>query len=304
MRTPLLAYLLLLFGLLLTGCRDEPGTASRDAETELSSEPELPEVGVVTDSLVRRVAIPSQVMRKVLNAYVILPESYYLDTNKVSYPVVYLLHGYDGNFANWYERVPALRDYASQFDFIIVTPEGGAGSWYIDSPLDTTSQFESYIGLEVPQYIDNNFRSLRHAANRAIGGLSMGGHGALRMGLLHPDWFGACGSLSGVLNLEPYPGRWEIERHLGSLADSAELWRRYSVINLVQENLRPPAIYIDCGLQDFLLEDNRGVHYRLEDEGIPHVYVERPGGHSWDYWAEATPYLLLFFADFFARGPK
>jgi S-formylglutathione hydrolase FrmB len=275
--------------LLIQGCR--PGTDGGETDSG-----ERPNAGIsLADSLVRRVAIPSLAMRTTLNAYVLLPESYYLDSTLRFYPVAYLLHGHGGDFSNWYTYVPDLQALASRYDMIIVTPEGGTSSWYLDSPLDSASRYETYIGQETPVFIDRHFRTRRQREGRAIGGLSMGGHGAFFLGLRHPETFAAAGSLSGVLDLQPYGDQWEIARHLGGRTENPDQWAAYSVTNLLKGEVPDVALYIDCGTDDFLIADNRAVHQQLLEQGIPHVYTERPGGHTWAYWGEAVAYLLVFF---------
>lgn len=262
---------------------------------------ERPDTGVTLtrDSLVRRVAIPSESMPTIYNANVLLPESYFLDSTPLFYPVVYILHGYKGNFDNWFRRVPELLDYATQYDMIIVTPEGGSNSWYLDSPRDSTSRFFSYISTDVPRYIDQYFRTKTGPRSKAITGLSMGGHGALSIALEDPEWFGAAGSMSGVLDLKPFAKEWELNRHLGDPITDSLLWKTYSVIDQVGNKSTVPELIIDCGYQDFLLPVNREMHQRLLDLNIDHTYIERPGGHAWDYWRKAIACQLQFFADYF-----
>jgi S-formylglutathione hydrolase FrmB len=263
---------------------------------------ERPEVGISLDSLVRRVAIPSNRMGKVFNANVILPESYFLDSSLNFYPVVYLLHGYTGNYANWYERVPDLGQLATFHDLIIVMPEGNSNSWYLDSYLDSTMLFYSYISQEVPQYIDANFRTYQDARFRAITGLSMGGHGALSIALEHPDWFGLAGSMSGVVDLRPYPENWEISSQLGEYETDSVRWAQHSVVEMVGVQKDAPHLIIDCGTEDLLITDNRVLHERLLAQEIAHTYTERPGQHDWLYWEEAVEYQLMYFAKKFKEG--
>jgi len=262
-----------------------------------------PEVGITLDSLVRRVAIPSQQMGKVFNANVILPESYFLDTTPRFYPVVYLLHGYSGNFSNWHEKVPSLRKLASQHQLILVCPEGNFSSWYLDSSLDSGMLFFTYISQEVPSYIDAHFRTYDDARYRGITGLSMGGHGALLIALAHPDWFGAAGSMSGVVDLRTHPNDYDIAKHLGSYEADTLLWAANSVVEIASQRRRSnPKLIIDCGTSDSLIIDNRRLHEVLLENTIPHTYTERPGNHDWLYWEEAINYQLLFFDRFFKEG--
>lgn len=282
--------------LLVWSCRNDTAEPARIAR---------PGVGVPVDSLVHRLAIPSVSMQKVFNAYVILPESYYLDNSKLSFPVVYLLHGYGGGFANWYDKAKALVDYASLYDIIIVTPEGGASSWYLDSPKDSLSRFASYVGQEVPAYVESHFRIQSSPRKRAIAGLSMGGHGALSIALAHPGWYGAAGSMSGVVDLRPFPNRWEIARHLGApVAGQDSLldpWYTHSVIYQASTSDDWPAMIINCGTEDELIGVNRSLHQALLAREVPHTYMEHPGGHNWTYWDEAVAYQLQFFDRFFDR---
>ena len=263
-----------------------------------------PEAGVVLtlDSLVKRVAIRSSTMGQIFNAHVILPESYYLDTTPLFYPVVYLLHGYSGHFDDWFSRVPELVDYATSYNYIIVTPEGLTNSWYFDSPLDSNSTFRTYISQDVPAYIDDFFRTKPGPQSRAITGLSMGGHGALSIGLRHPEWFGAAGSMSGVLYLPDVVGQFELEKHLGDPVADSLRWQGYSVLNLIDSVRTVPQLIIDCGTDDFLIQANRRVHDTLLVRNFPHTYIERPGGHAWNYWSEAVAYQLQYFARYFGNG--
>lgn len=119
---------------------------------------------------------------------------------KAPYPVTYLLHGYGGWYANWIIRVPALKDYADRYQMLIVCPEGN-NDWYLNSPEIDSLQWETYIAVEIPAYIDNHYPTKANRNSRAITGLSMGGHGGLYLGLKHSNTFGACGSMSGGVDL-------------------------------------------------------------------------------------------------------
>lgn len=260
------------------------------------------EVGISIDSLVRRVVIPAQSMGTVYNAHVILPESYYLDSSFQSYPVVYLLHGYSGSFSDFYKKMPQIRTWASDYDMIIVCPEGSANGWYLDSEVKEQHRFFTYITQEVPNYIDSNFRTYTDGRYRAIAGLSMGGHGALSMGLSLPDWFGAVGSMSGMVDLRPFQERWELSQVLGDFKTDSLNWAKHSVVEMLSKQKNKPKMIIDCGTEDELIAVNRNLHQRLLDMKVPHTYIERAGGHSWLYWEEALFYQLQFFNRVFKEG--
>ena len=122
------------------------------------------------------VSIASQKMEKSFKAILVLPDPY----GESELPVVYLLHGWSGDYRNWFDKadLPSLADH---FQMIIVCPDGGYSGWYLDSPLIKESQYESYIVLDVVDYIDQNYKTISAEQGRAICGLSMGGHGAISL---------------------------------------------------------------------------------------------------------------------------
>lgn len=246
------------------------------------------------------VTIRSQKMQKDLKCVVIKPEGY--KKKKSSFPVVYLLHGYSGNYSNWIQRVPQLKQYADRYGVLIVCPDGGYSSWYLDSPVDSSMQFETYIGIEVPAYIDANYRTVKKRTGRAISGLSMGGHGGLFLGLRHADRFGACGSMSGGVDLYATRSKFDLVKRVGDSITHADNWRKLSVINVVEQYPRDSiALIIDCGVDDLFYGANKELHQKMVRLKIPHDYIERPGKHDWVYWANAVEYQLLFFRNYFDK---
>ena len=243
--------------------------------------------------------IPSSSMNKSHKAMVFLPEKYF-DTPD-SFPVVYLLHGYSGHFDDWNRKEPNLQKYATEFNLIIVTPEGDFDRWYINSPIDTTSKYKTYIGMEVPEWIDANYKTKRSSKFRAITGLSMGGHGALTIAADYPDMFGAAGSMSGALDLRPFSGKWNLNDLLGDIDVKPSVWFMYSFYGKIfkLDKDSHPAMIIDCGESDLFFDVNIKVHNLLVDKEIRHEFKFRPGGHNWDYWLESLPVHLDFFNKYF-----
>ncbi|MCW3467516.1 alpha/beta hydrolase [Chitinophaga nivalis] len=248
----------------------------------------------VTDT----VAIYSNAMHTSYKCVVITPDAAGKGTQR--FPVVYLLHGHGGNYANWINKVPALQELAESFGCIIVCPDGAVGSWYVDSPVDSAFRYETYIAKEVPAYIDHRYPTLATPRYRAITGLSMGGHGALYLAIRHPEIFGAAGSISGGVDIRPFPKNWDIAKRLGPAGNKGTNWNDYTVINLV-DKIKPGSLplIIDCGVKDFFIDVNRNLHQKLLQLGIPHDYIERPGEHNWAYWSNAIHYQLLFFHRYF-----
>lgn len=254
-------------------------------------------------AVVDTVSIYSNAMHKEFRCVVIKPGFY--KKNKTNYPVVYLLHGYGGWYSNWLIRVPQLKDYADEYKLMIVCPDGGNSSWYFDSPIDSTMKYETYIGKEVPDYIDAHYNTIRDRKGRAITGLSMGGHGGLFLGFRHADLFGACGSMSGGVDLNYSRNKFDVTKRIGDTINHAGNWTNYSVIHVVENYPKDSlAIIIDCGVDDIFYKNNHTLHEKMVQLKIPHEYIERPGKHEWAYWRNAVQYQLLFFQNYFRKNSK
>ncbi|MDP4189051.1 MAG: alpha/beta hydrolase family protein [Bacteroidota bacterium] len=239
-------------------------------------------------------------MKKNIKAIVVKPDSYQKGTR---YPVLYLLHGYGGDYADWITKVPAIKAYADQYQFMIVCPDGNFSSWYLDSPIDPKSKYETYVGTELVNWIDKHYNTIASSSGRAITGLSMGGYGALYLAFRHQNVFGAAGSMSGGVDLRPFPGNWDLPKRIGMYAQYPENWDHYSVVNLTY--LLTPgslALIIDCGSEDFFFKVNEKLHQKLLINNIPHDFISRPGGHSWEYWANSIQYQMLFMNKYFNKA--
>ncbi|MDX6694144.1 MAG: putative tributyrin esterase [Blastocatellia bacterium] len=214
---------------------------------------------------------------------------------KQRYPVIYLLHGYGGHYDNWVAKTK-LKEYASRYQFIIVTPEGNNG-WYTDSASAPAAKYESYILQELIPDVQRRYRAIETREGRAIAGLSMGGYGALKLGLKHPEMFAFAASMSGALgaavwtesDLRDFGA--ELPRSImetfgpaGSPTraanDLTKLVREFPADRLTSL----PYLYLDCGTEDGLLSFSRRLADLLRERKIPHEYRERPGNHNWEYW--------------------
>lgn len=215
---------------------------------------------------------------------------------ETGFPTVYLLNGYGGDNTSWTTIRPDLGAMADEYGFVMVMPSG-MDTWYWDAPANPKVRMESFFtDILVPQ-IDDAYPTDRRAENRAIMGLSMGGHGGLWLGMRHPDIWKNCGSTSGGVNIMPFAERWKMKNALGTQDENREVWETHTVINLVP-NLEPGQnnIIFDCGSEDFFAGVNAELHQALLDAKIPHDYISRPGTHNSAYWANALPYQLLFFS--------
>jgi S-formylglutathione hydrolase FrmB len=255
----------------------------------------LPVFGAKVDTL----STYSALMKKKINSVVIVPESYNKGTQ---YPVVYLLHGYSDRYSKWVNTVPTIKDQADRLNMIIVCPDGNYSSWYFDSPIDSEWQYESYITKELVPDIDERYKTIKDRKGRAITGLSMGGHGALYLAIKHQDLFAAAGSMSGGVDLRPFPDSWSIKERLGSYDQFPDRWSANSVIEMTHL-IKPGnlALIIDCGKDDFFYRVNVALHDKLMYQNVDHDFVIRPGEHNWVYWANSITFQLLYFSNFFNK---
>lgn len=242
--------------------------------------------------------LASKLMGRDVSYRVVLPPDYNSSVdgpvNKAGsrYPVIYLLHGLTGNFANWTDKTK-LTEYALNHRYIIVTPDGGDG-WYTDSVSAPNDKYESYIVKELIPEIDKTYRTIASREGRVIAGLSMGGFGSLKFGMKYPEMFTLVGSFSGALGATSWT-----EKTAGAIgksmdavfgADPAAASRASNDIFKMARELTPdkvkslPYIYQSCGTEDFLIQNNRDFLKLLNDAKVLHEYREHPGIHDWVFW--------------------
>lgn len=257
---------------------------------------------IFTSSLIARnqvdtISVFSTKMKKEVKSVVIIPKNY---SKKKTYPVVYLLHGYSDNYAKWVNTITRIKSLATEQQLIMVCPDGGFSSWYFDSPIDSTYQYESFIAKDLVTYVDQHYKTIADRKGRAITGLSMGGHGALYLAIRNKEIFGSAGSMSGGVDLRFSTKKYDIAKRIGSIEESPREWDNRSVVNLVS-NLKNKELnlIIDCGVSDFFYQINAALHRRLMTLKIDHDYIERPGNHSWAYWDNSIQYQLLYFKNCF-----
>lgn len=251
----------------------------------------------VFPATVDTVSVFSEKMNKNIKTVVIKPQSY---DGQAVFPVLYLLHGYSDRYDGWVNKVPHIKELSDRYEMMIVCPDGAFGSWYLDSPLDPTFQYETFVSKELIAWVDRNYKTVPSRKGRAVTGLSMGGHGGLYLAFRNQDIFGACGSMSGGVDIRPFPNNWDIAKRIGSQRDYPERWEEHTVMGLLHL-LTPDAlkIIIDCGTEDFFYEVNERLHRELLYRNIPHDYITRPGTHNWEYWSNAVKYQTLFFHEYF-----
>jgi S-formylglutathione hydrolase FrmB len=256
------------------------------------------------------VSLDSKLVGETLPYIVVLPVEYdQRAAQSKRYPVLYLLHGLGGHYDNWTTKTK-LANYAAQYQMIVVTPEANNG-WYTDSATVSKNKYETYVFEELIPDVQRRYRTLETRAGRGIGGLSMGGYGALKFGIKFPQTFAFAGSVSGALGAASWSetdlrGHEAIWRSLVPVFGATDSSTRAAndLTKLVRElpgdrisNL--PFLYVDCGTEDPFLKSNVDFAELLRSRKIRHEYRELPGGHAWNYWdAEVQEILRLAAKEF------
>ena len=205
---------------------------------------------------------------------------------------LFLLHGYTGKAGNY---VPFELPY--QYGFAIVMPSA-ENSFYLNG-LSTGHAFQTLVGEELVDYVRRTFRLSLRPEDTCIAGLSMGGFGALHTGLAYPHTFSKIGAMSSALiqhevaGMKPGGGNdvANYEYYRECFGEPSKLLESDNNPETLIRKLKAagekiPEIYMACGTEDFLIENNREMHRFLEAEGVPHEYHEAPGVHDMVFWTE------------------
>ena len=250
---------------------------------------------------------------------VALPPSYEASSSK-RYPTLYFLHGLFENEHSWMDRGgeqswESLTEKGELTDFIVVLPDGGR-SFYVNSQ-DGHERYEDFFIQELVPEIDRRYRTLAVAGERGISGTSMGGYGALHLGMRHAEVFGSASAHSAALlpkfpNPLPTDGRWGfyakvLQEPFGSPLNES-YWEANSPLTLAEHperfaNLR---LYFDCGDHDRygFEEGAQLLDHILSGKSFPHEYALRAGGHGWDYFLQYLPFSLEFHSKLFMQAQK
>ena len=246
-----------------------------------------------------QVSMMARTLGRTVPFYVILP------TDKISLPgmparedkpykTLYLLHGVLGSCVDWVNGTRIQR-FAEENDLAVVMPSGD-NAFYLDHP-ERGDYYGEFIGRELVEQTRKMFPLSCKREDTFIGGLSMGGYGALRNGLKYSETFGRIVALSSALILEdnltktndaPFfiARRDYAEACFGDLEEALINDRNPEVlVRQIKDQGKPmPEIFMACGDKDGLLPANDKLAAFLEAEGVPLTYKIGPGAHEWDFW--------------------
>lgn len=218
------------------------------------------------------------------------------------FQTLYLLNGVMGNHTDWMNAT-AIQALAEERDLAVIMP-GGENMFYLDHE-PTHALYGEFVGKELVEFTRKIFPLSQKREDTFIGGLSMGGYGALRNGLKYSDHFGKIVSLSAAMMLYTLEERTDdhpmfMERRSFAMeifgdfdkvmeSDRNPVWL---LRQLKEQGREIPEIYQAVGTEDFLLSANRQLHQELVEAGADVTYAEMPGGHDWSFWRSQLPKLL------------
>lgn len=259
----------------------------------------LLQLDVFTDSL-----------RQMTNVKIILPNDApsFMTQNNPYYnrptKTLFLLHGYS-NGNNFWLTGSDIESLALKYNLAIVCPTG-YNSFYLDGK-GTGTAYGRWVGEELPAYIHKTFNLSDKPEDTLIGGISMGGFGALHTGLKYPQTFSKIFALSSALIIheiknqkEGYDnGSADYDYYTAVFGDLSKLEQSENnpetlVRKLKEENRTIPAVYMACGTEDFLIEPNRQFRNFLHQQGVPVEYAESPGVHDWAFWNQYIEPAILW----------
>ncbi len=280
--------LLLLAVLLAVGAWASNGAARAAAPApvvlDLSSPPAVKEESFFSAALSRDMAYA-----------VYLPPGYAASRHH-RYPVLYMLHGLGGDYGEWmrlglFTTATALIQAGEIPPLIIVAPEGKRGYWMDHA--NNGPRFGTYVSEDLVATIDRLYRTIPDREARAIGGMSMGGHGALQLALNHADTFGVVGAHSVALR--------SYEQAFEFFGDQ-QYFQAHDPVSLCKKDpakARQFAIWLDIGSQDQWLGPAEAFHEQLISQKVEHDWQVFKGGHDGAYWgAHAADYLRFYGAEF------
>jgi enterochelin esterase-like enzyme len=228
------------------------------------------------------------------NFRVMLPANY--ESSAIRYPVLYMLHGVAGDSSEWQsigllEAADRMIQRGEIDPFIIVLPNGG-GNYWVNQPAG--GRWADYLANDVVMQIDRDFRTIPTASSRAIGGLSMGGEGALRIAMTNPRVFGTAAAHSPSLRTAFDQFAPELQAIFGdeySWRGATPLWLVIDTDTAYGLNLA-----IDVGEDDPWRPNVELLHQRMVGRGIGHRFEVLPGEHAPEYWIDNVDHYLSFYS--------
>ncbi len=244
----------------------------------------------MTPGQVRESTFFSRALGRTMPYGVYLPPGYADTAGR--YPVLYMLHGIGGHYSEWaayglLETAERLIASGRITPLIIVLPQGDEG-FFVNHAGPQGARWGDYLAHDLVAHIDANYQTVASHEARGVGGLSMGGFGALHLAFAYPDRFGAVGAHSPSLRTQE-----EAPDYLGDPLAYARIDPMQLAKSL--DPARPPKIWIDVGVEDDWAARATTLKDDLRARGIRPEYRETAGGHDAAYWRQNAGRYLRFY---------
>jgi len=219
---------------------------------------------------------------------------------------LYLLHGLEGDYTHWVNRTNIQR-LAEDNNICIVMPSGD-NKFYCDSEL-SGDYYGKFISQELVDFTRRTFNLSNVREDTSIGGLSMGGFGAIVNGLKNTETFGQIIALSSALiknrilnsnddlnNNYFTKIQYQTMFALKNINDFKNSQNDYDFLaeSLIKQNKKLPKFYMECGQQDPLYPLNIEYRDKLIALGYDVVWFEKSGGHHWVFWSESIERVIAW----------
>jgi S-formylglutathione hydrolase FrmB len=210
-------------------------------------------------------------------------------------PALYLLPGGMSNPADMQERSRAVKEAIAE-RLIVVSPDPGF-SWYTNAKHKKNARWEDAIAYELVRDVESRFPVLTGRAHRGVAGVSMGGYGAVKLALKHPELYGFAGSMGGAF---------DVTRRWPNVLNPGQSWSEWIVFGfrpstrldedvfvLLDHAAIPQKVkwFASCGTEDSFSSDNSRLLRRLRERGAVVDTVVASGAHDWQVWGNMLPQL-------------
>ncbi len=277
----------------------DPAAAAREHQRLVAIQQREPAPTLATGSGVTAldVRFASAALGREMRYRVLLPRGY--ATSHRYYPVLYLLHGYMNPFYEWDKQTSLARLLDERrYGLIVVLPQLD-NSFCLNAAEEPKDRYMTCFFRDLIPEVESRYRARSEPPARAIGGVSMGGYGAMLYGLRFPQAFSFVASFSGAVNfiaesddfarnMAPFP----LGRIVGKPDSATRLENdRFRLVESVEPTTLPP-LWITVGSRDFLFPENVDFLRALQKRGIAVDFHHAPGDHEWVYWDAELPRML------------
>ena len=266
--------------------------------------------------ILRGLQAPSPALGQDIPYTIYLPDGH--AEPEARFPVIYFLHGFGGGQGEWFHggRLGEVLDRLIEAEeirpVIAVSPAAGK-SWYVDSSAyGGPGDYETAIVRDLVAEIDRTYPTVSDSAHRAVAGISMGGHGALRFAFAHPNTFSAAAALSPGI-WKPGGVSWAQSPQFDSAEDRERWFPRttgetfdlatfnaqspFSMVASVAGHPTPPRVFLSVADDDYwgLHDGTVEMYVDLRAHGLSPELRVTDGGHDWQHWRQMVDEVLHFF---------